>query len=74
VSRGPQFQVDGQWFPIFAEDEGTLAAAQREAHLREAKAREAWKFRCPVCGELGALRPGNDRYHPEVCPGRDGAA
>jgi hypothetical protein len=74
VSRSPQFQVDGQWFPFTVEDESPIVAAQREAHLREAKDREAIKFRCKACGELGAMRPGNDRYHVEKCPGRGGAA
>jgi len=69
VSRSPQFQVDGEWFPFDAEDESPVERAQREAHLREARERQARKFACPACGELGAMRPGNDRYHPEVCPG-----
>lgn len=69
MSRSPQFQVDGQWFPFTVEDESPIMAAQRVAHLREAKAREARKFTCPKCGELGAMRPGNDRIHVEVCKG-----
>jgi predicted RNA-binding Zn-ribbon protein involved in translation (DUF1610 family) len=75
VSASPRFQVDGEWFPIFGvEDESPIEEAQRIAHLREARERQARKFACPDCGELGAMRPGNDRYHPEVCPKRGGPA
>jgi predicted RNA-binding Zn-ribbon protein involved in translation (DUF1610 family) len=74
MSRSPQFQVDGEWFPIWPEDENPILAAQQAAHLREAKERQARKFACPDCGELGAMRPGNDRYHPDVCPKRGGAS
>jgi hypothetical protein len=80
MSASPRFQVDGDWFPTFASaelgenDESPIEEAQRIAHLREAKARDAFKFRCPACGELGAMRPGNDRYHVEVCPKLGGAA
>jgi len=71
------FEFDGQWFPIAGDavdGESPVERAQREAHLREAKERQARKFACPACGELGAMRPGNDRHHVETCPKRGGAA
>jgi hypothetical protein len=71
------FEFDGEWFPIAGDavdGESPVERAQREAHLREAKARDALKFRCQACGELGAMRPGKDRYHVAVCPKRGGAA
>lgn len=81
MSRSPQFQVDGEWFPLFEpeelgtpEDESSSEEAQRIAHLREAKRREAERFRCPDCGELGAMLPPGDRWHPDRCPARNGGA
>lgn len=74
MSRSPQFQVDGQWFPIWPEDENPILAAQQAAHLREAKAREAERFRCPTCDKPGALARGGDRYHGlGLCDQRGGA-
>lgn len=74
MSRPPEFQVGGEWFPIWPEDEGSLEEAQRIAHLREAKRREAERFRCPACGEMGAMLPPGDRWHPDRCPARKGGA
>jgi hypothetical protein len=76
VSASPRFQVDGEWFPIFGvEDESPIEEAQRIAHLREAKEREAEKFRCPTCQVPGALARGGDRYHgPGLCDQSGGAA
>ena len=71
------FEFDGEWFPVAGDavdGESPMERDQRVAHLREARAREAWKFRCPDCGTLGAMLPPNDRYHVETCPKRDGAA
>lgn len=67
---------DGEWHRIagpIVDGESSMEEAQRIAHLREAARRQAWKFRCPDCGELGAMAPPNDRYHPDVCPKRGGA-
>lgn len=64
---------DGEWFPLFGpkiDDESPVERAQRLAHLREAKQRQAERFRCEDCGELGAMEPPNDRYHVEHCPAR----
>jgi hypothetical protein len=80
VSRSPQFQVDGESFPVFSphelgEDESPIERDLREARLREAKAREAEKFRCPTCLEPGARARGGDRYHgPGLCDQPGGAA
>jgi hypothetical protein len=72
VSRSPQFQVDGEWFPFTVEDESPIVAAQREAHLREAREREANRA-CETCGRRGGLAKGGDRYHgPGLCD-QDGA-
>lgn len=75
MSRPPEYQVGGQWFPLFEpEDEHPLLKAQRIAHLRAAKEREAVTFRCPDCGELGAMKPPGDRWHPDRCPAKQGGA
>lgn len=71
MSTSPRFQVDGEWFPLFGvEGESPIEEAQRLAHLREARDREARKFACPDCGELNAMAPPNDRTHPARCPAR----
>jgi hypothetical protein len=82
VSMSPKFQVDGEWFPIFTPtelgtpgDESTTEKAQRIAHLREARAREAERFRCPTCGLPGARLNGGDKFHgPGLCDRRGGAS
>lgn len=75
MSASPRFQVDGEWFPLWPEDESPMQEAQRIAHLREAKEREAEKFRCPACRMPGALARGGDRYHgPGLCDQSGGAS
>lgn len=72
MSRPPQFLVGGEWLRFEGpEGESPIEEAQRIAHLREAKAREAEQFRCPMCGLPGALKDGGDRYHgPGLCDQR----
>lgn len=63
---------DGEWHHVagpIVDGESPIEEAQRIAHLAEAETRAALKFACPKCGELGAMRPGNDRFHVEKCPG-----
>jgi len=68
------FEVDGEWFPVAGDavdGESPMERDQREAHLREAREREAERFRCPTCGLAGALARGGDRYHgPGICDQR----
>lgn len=59
---------DGEWFPLFGpkiDDESPVERAQRLAHLREAKARNAERFRCPRCGTPDA-KWAHETY-PEIC-------
>lgn len=70
-----RFEGDNEWFPLHGpkiDDESPVERAQREAHLREAKRRQAERFACKDCGELGAMAPPDDRTHPLVCPARKG--
>jgi hypothetical protein len=72
-----RFEGDSEWFPMSGpriDDESPVERAQREQHIREAKRRLAERMRCPVCGELGAMIPPNDRLHVEICSGRKGAS
>lgn len=68
---------DGDWHHVagpIVDGESPIEEAQRISYLREAQERQAWKFRCPDCGELNAMAPPNDRWHPEKCPKRDSEA
>jgi hypothetical protein len=68
---------DGEWIPVagpVVDGESPVEAAQRKAHLREARRREAERFQCPDCGELGAMLPPGDRWHPDRCPAKNGGA
>ena len=69
---------DGEWIPVagpVVDGESPVEAAQRIAHLREAKAREAERFRCPTCGLAGARLNGGDKFHgPGLCDRREGAS
>jgi hypothetical protein len=66
----PRISDGGYETLVVAEGETLDEARARIAALKDSRRRQAERFRCPDCGEPGAMTPPNDRFHIEDCPGR----